>query len=533
MVASMVIIPFMIRMAPYLGMVDMPDQRKVHVAPIPRVGGVGIVIGSLLAIIVWLPIDNMIISYVVASFVLFLFGALDDSFELGHYVKFIGQFIAVAIVITFGDIWVQNIPLFDEPLSPLVGKVFSFFAIVGMVNAVNHSDGLDGLAGGESLLSLCCIAYLAYIVEGIELAIFAVAIIGGVLGFIRFNNHPAQIFMGDSGSQFLGFSLAVLTILLTQKVHASVSMALPLIILGLPIIDIIAVFIQRAYHGMNLFRASKNHIHHRLLELKFDHYQSVVIIYSIQILFVLCAVLFRYETDELIISVYFVSVILIFMSLIVAEKLGWQNVTENQDSKLTERINNLRNNMFFSDGLLLFLKYSIPLYFVVASLFLTEITDDFAVESVVIIILLVVSWLLRNIPISVYFQRAGIYALAVVLAYLAEQQYLVGEGVNYYLDMVYLPLLAVVAFVVARYARAVNFVMTPFDYLMGVLVLVAAIVQQSAIENIIIASVAVKSVILFYGCEIIINNKQLSAKNMLGFMSIASATILLLKSSLM
>ena len=531
MVISMVIIPFMIRIAPYIGMVDMPDQRKVHAQPVPRVGGIGIVIGSLLAIIIWLPLDDLNISYIVASLILFLFGALDDSFELGHYVKFIGQFISVGIVIHFGDVWIQNIPFWDESLSPLIGKPFTFFAIVGMINAINHSDGLDGLAGGESLLSLCCIAYLAYIVEGINLTIFSLAVIGGVLGFIRFNNHPARIFMGDSGSQFLGFSLAVLTILLSQQVHMSISMALPLLILGLPVIDIIAVFILRAYNGMNLFRASKNHIHHRLLELNFDHYQSVIVIYSVQALFVISAVLFRYEADLFIVLAYISAITLIFTLLVVAENTGWKNNADTHDSKLTAKINGLRNSRIFSDGFILFLKYSIPLYFVTASLYLSDITVDFAIESVVIILLLTFGWILKNKSISVYFQRAGVYALVVVIIYLTEQQSLTNEGLGYYIDIFYFPILAVVAFVVARYARTVNFVITPFDYLMGILVLVAAIVQQNAIDDSVIASVTVKSVIMFYACEILINNEKFNAKNILGVISISAASILLIKSA--
>ncbi|HFD13285.1 MAG TPA: undecaprenyl/decaprenyl-phosphate alpha-N-acetylglucosaminyl 1-phosphate transferase [Crenotrichaceae bacterium] len=326
MVISMVLIPVMIRMAPRLGMVDKPESRKVHLQPIPRVGGVGIVVGAIAAIIIWLPLDTLIWSYLAGALVLFVFGALDDSLELGHYVKFIGQFVAVGIVIFVGDVWVSNIPFIEVPLSETTGKIFTFFAIVGVINAINHSDGLDGLAGGESLLSLACMAYLAIIInepEGQALLIMIFAVIGGILGFMRFNNHPAQIFMGDSGSQFLGYSLAIFTIILTQQVHTSVSMALPLLILGLPVADILGVFAQRVYHGMNWFKASKNHIHHRLLELGFDHYQSVIVIYSIQVFLVVSAVKFRYASDLFVAGLYITTCALLFLVLYFLEKSGW------------------------------------------------------------------------------------------------------------------------------------------------------------------------------------------------------------------
>ena len=160
LVVSVAIIPVMIRLAPRLGMVDLPDPRKVHTIPTPRVGGVGIVIGSLIPILLWVPLDNAIVAYLFGALILLVFGLWDDSRELGHYVKFIGQFVAVLAVVYYGDVYVKTLPFADlEPISPTIGKPFTVFAIVGMINAVNHSDGLDGLAGGLSVLSLSCIAY--------------------------------------------------------------------------------------------------------------------------------------------------------------------------------------------------------------------------------------------------------------------------------------------------------------------------------------------------------------------------------------
>ncbi|RRQ21637.1 glycosyltransferase family 4 protein [Thiohalobacter thiocyanaticus] len=303
MVISMTLIPIMVRLAPVLGMVDKPDPRKVHTTPIPRVGGVGIVIGTLVPLLVWLQVDALLASYLVGALILLLFGAWDDAKELGHYVKFIGQFAAVIGVVYWGDLYVTQLPLLGhDALSESAGKVFTVIAMVGMINAMNHSDGLDGLAGGESLISLLAIIYLAFQAGGGLAVVIAVATIGGVFGFLRFNSHPARVFMGDGGSQFLGFTLGFLAVYLMTRVNPALSPALPLLFLGLPIVDILAVFAQRIYHGMNWFRATKNHIHHRLLELGFEHHESVITIYAIQALLVLLAVVLPYEHDLLIIA---------------------------------------------------------------------------------------------------------------------------------------------------------------------------------------------------------------------------------------
>ena len=532
MVISMVLIPVMIRMAPRLGMVDKPESRKVHLHPIPRVGGVGIVVGAIAAIIIWLPLDTLIWSYLAGALVLFVFGALDDSLELGHYVKFIGQFIAVGIVIFVGDVWVSNIPFIEVPLSETTGKIFTFFAIVGVINAINHSDGLDGLAGGESLLSLACMAYLAIIInepEGQALLIMIFAVIGGILGFMRFNNHPAQIFMGDSGSQFLGYSLAIFTIILTQQVHTSVSMALPLLILGLPVADILGVFAQRIYHGMNWFKASKNHIHHRLLELGFDHYQSVIVIYSVQVLLVVSAIQFRYASDLLVSALYLLVCGSLFVILYVLEKKGWRYIGVGGQSRVTLLINSLRERKLFTHGPLLLLKLAIPIYFIIGSLLVEQISEDLQIELLVIASLLIFSWLLRKYEFSDYLVRIGIYAISVVIVYLLEQQVIPDSGWLYYADFVYFSVLAITVAIVVRYARQVGFSVTPFDYLMVVLVIAAGIIQQNYGSDVALGYIVIKSVILFYGCEIAINDRKSDAKNLLGVTSFLVSAILLLK----
>ena len=203
MAISMVVIPLMMRLAPVLGMLDAPDARKVHTMPIPRVGGLGIVIGALVPMLVWLPFTDLTISILLGATILLVFGTWDDIAELGHYVKFIGQFLAAGIVVYYGDLYVSYFPLNNyETIPEFIGKPFTIFAIVGMINAINHSDGLDGLAGGESLISLSVIAYLAFVFDSDLMLIICAATVGGIFGFLRFNSHPARVFMGDGGASF-------------------------------------------------------------------------------------------------------------------------------------------------------------------------------------------------------------------------------------------------------------------------------------------------------------------------------------------
>jgi UDP-GlcNAc:undecaprenyl-phosphate GlcNAc-1-phosphate transferase len=169
MVISMAIIPLMARLAPMLGMLDKPDPRKVHTIPIPRVGGVGIVVGTLVPLLLWGPMAPMQQAYIFGSLVLLIFGVWDDVRTLGHYTKFVGQFIAVLTIVYYGDVYITQLPfvqLEDGGTVDMIGKPFTVFALVGMINAVNTSDGLDGLAGGMSILSMCCLGYLSFLAQG-------------------------------------------------------------------------------------------------------------------------------------------------------------------------------------------------------------------------------------------------------------------------------------------------------------------------------------------------------------------------------
>jgi UDP-GlcNAc:undecaprenyl-phosphate GlcNAc-1-phosphate transferase len=529
LIISMALIPLLIRFAPRLGMVDMPDPRKVHARPIPRVGGIGIVIGTVVSVLVWIPAYGWVPSYLVGALVLLLFGAWDDSRELGHYVKFIGQFIAAAAVVYWGDLWVAHFPFVSGDLHPAFGKPFTVVAIVGMINAINHSDGLDGLAGGESLLSLGCLAYLGYLAGGLDFVIVVGAVIGGVFGFLRYNTYPARVFMGDSGSQFLGFSLAVLAVRLTQQINPGLSMAVPALILGLPIFDILAVLAQRVYQGMNWFRATKNHVHHRLLALGYQHYQAVVIIYAVQAFFVLSAILFRYESDLLVLGTYIGGCALVFVLLALAEQRGWQ-VRQGVRSSHGVGFSGSVVGKRLSRLPLLVVQITVPAFLILASLWVGKIPVDSGIASIAIATVTLAGMLLyRSVAIAPTLIRLGVFSAGALLIYLVERN---ATGIhaayaNFY--VAYFVVMAVAIGTAIRIGGESEFRTTPLDYLLVGLVIAAGFLARGQLPGLDLGAIIMPLVVLFYGCELIVNRSSAAWVGAMSLSALLATLIVVLR----
>ncbi|MFK5891827.1 MAG: MraY family glycosyltransferase [Pseudomonadota bacterium] len=516
----MAIVPFMMRIAPHVGMVDLPDPRKVHTVPIPRVGGIGIVIGAIIPILLWLPFEPLITSYIFGCTVLLVFGVWDDSCELGHYVKFVGQFLSVLPVVFYADMYVTELPLVGD-IPDLLGQIFTVIAMVGMINATNHSDGLDGLAGGLSLLSLACIGYLMFLVGDTWMVLLVVSVMGGVFGFLRFNSHPARVFMGDGGSQFLGFSLGFLAIVLTQKSNPALSPALPLLLLGLPIADIIAVFYLRISGGMNWFKATRNHIHHRLLDLGFTHYESVIIIYLVQMFLILCSILFMYELDLLILSIYFGVIFSVFASLTILERRGYKLTRADGDSAIDGFINKKLKSEIVLKLLGNYVVLSVSVVFLSLSFIVDKVSSDIGYLS----IFLVASCLIVLVSVKKYIyvlMKAVLYVTAAMIVYL-DYQYLNGnDSLVYNIEIVIYALMAVAVVLVIKFDDDVDFTMSPLDYLMAIIVIVAFTVLSLSAESSVYGSYIVKLILLFYGCELI------EKRNARGFKTVSFVSMLTL-----
>lgn len=293
------LIPVLVRWAPAIGLTDAPGPRKVHSVPVPRVGGLAMAVGLLLPTLMAVRLTPPIRGVLLGLVVLLIFGLWDDRVNLGYRTKFAGQVLAAGLCMIVGNVHIGSLMVGSVIVLPeAVSVFFTFLFLVGITNAVNLADGLDGLAGGLVLLCLCAIALFAAMSGNVTVVEMSLIEAGAVLGFLRFNTHPARIFMGDSGSQMLGFSVGALALLATQGETSPLSAALPLLLLGLPIMDTAAVMLTRIRAGRSPFSADSNHLHHRLLALGFAHREAVLIIYLMQVALVLLAYTLRFESDS-------------------------------------------------------------------------------------------------------------------------------------------------------------------------------------------------------------------------------------------
>ncbi len=234
------------------------------------------------------------------------------------------------------------VPFFGiDPVSAWLSIPLTVGFIVGVTNAINLSDGLDGLAAGSSLIALTAIAWMFYDNQSLSMALVTLAALGGVCGFLRYNNHPAIIFMGDTGSQFLGFTAAVLAILLTQQANTALNPGLLLLLLGLPILDTVTVMFWRIRHGRSPFMPDRNHFHHRLLDFGLYHYEAVSFIYIAQALMVLCGYLLRYESDVAVTGAY-AGIALAVLAMFRLARVLDVRFHANADAKERSRVRELR-----------------------------------------------------------------------------------------------------------------------------------------------------------------------------------------------
>jgi len=300
------LIPMMIRFADRYQVVDLPNPRKIHVRPVPRIGGLAMAVGVFIPIILWTIADEFVRAFIAATSILILFGLIDDMKGLNYKTKFGGQILAALVIIFYGGLKISSLGSLlpgEMQLTEWMKIALSLVVIVGVTNALNLADGLDGLAGGVSLLSFCCIGYLAYLDGSNTVLLITMAVAGAIFGFLRFNTHPASLFMGDTGSQLLGFTAIVLAVKTTQG-NTPLSPVLPLIILGLPVLDTLTVMVQRINQGRSPFSPDKNHFHHRLISFGLSHSEAVFVIYLIQALMILSAIFFRYYSDWLLVAGY-------------------------------------------------------------------------------------------------------------------------------------------------------------------------------------------------------------------------------------
>ena len=280
------ITPIIKRIASHIGAMDIPNERKVHKEPMPRLGGLGIYSGFLIGYMLFGEHTVIMNSILIGSFVLIITGIIDDIKPLKASHKLIGQFIAALIVVIYGGLLLRDASFFGLYIKfGIFSYPITVLFILGCINCLNLIDGLDGLAGGISSIFFLTIGIIAYCQGRIGLSVVLTFIMfGSTLGFLVHNFNPAKIFMGDTGSMFLGFIISVITLLGFKTIITS-SIIIPLFILIVPILDTTAAIIRRKLKGESIGTPDKSHFHHQLLRRNYSVRTTVLIIYLITALF--------------------------------------------------------------------------------------------------------------------------------------------------------------------------------------------------------------------------------------------------------
>lgn len=286
LVVSYALTPSVKKLAIKIGAVDRPNARKVHTHVIPRLGGLAIYIGFMAAVLFCVPLQHELVGMLLGCTAIVAVGIWDDICNIPAKVKLVGQILAACIPIAFGIQieWLTN-PFGDIIVLPeLIAIPVTIFWIIGFTNTVNLIDGLDGLAAGVAFIASISMFLLAYNLNQFLPALVIVSMAGAALGFLQYNFNPAKIFMGDTGSMLLGYTLSVAAVLGLVKTAATVALVVPIIALGLPILDTTFAIIRRKMSGVPIFQPDKGHLHHRLLALGMTQKQAVLIMYFVSMI---------------------------------------------------------------------------------------------------------------------------------------------------------------------------------------------------------------------------------------------------------
>ena len=330
--------PLVRRFAFKIGAIDIPkDNRRMHKKPTPRIGGLAIIFGFTVATLCFAQPSRQLYGTLAGAAIIAVMGVIDDCKNLPAKLKFVIQIIAALVVVFAGDIKIDVFTnpnfLSDNPywvLPEWLSVTLTVIWIVFITNAVNFIDGLDGLAAGVSAIMSISLVFISIRVGEYSIAILGIALMGSCFGFLPFNFNPAKIFMGDTGSTFLGFMLATLSIQGVFKSYAVISFAVPLLILGLPLFDALFAMIRRILRGQSPMTADRGHLHHRLVDMGFSQKQTVFILYAISGVLGITAVLLA-ESGVL---RALLLVICVLILLLIGSMLGKKSyVHQHQDNR--------------------------------------------------------------------------------------------------------------------------------------------------------------------------------------------------------
>lgn len=315
---SVLITPIIKKIALHIGSVDKPNERRINKKPMPTLGGLVLFLSFLLGYMIFSSKILDMIPILIGGLIIILTGIIDDINPLPAKVKLIGQICAASIVTIYGGLVINNIDAFGIYLNfGIMAYPITIFFIVAMVNVVNIIDGLDGLASGVCGIYFLTISIISIIRNNfIGLDIYlSLIMLGSTLGFLVHNFYPAKIYLGDSGAMFLGYIVSIIAIIGFKNVTLT-SFIVPILIMAVPIFDTTCAIVRRIVEKKPISLADKKHLHHQLLEMKFSHKKSVLIIYWIDFMFALTSIIYVLKNNTLGIVMYIILTIIVVWFII-------------------------------------------------------------------------------------------------------------------------------------------------------------------------------------------------------------------------
>ena len=333
--------PVVKKIALHIGAIDIPNKRKVHKTPIPRMGGVGIYAGFLIGYMLFGSESIRMNAILIGSFIIIITGLIDDIKPVPAKYKFLGQIVAASVIPLYGGIVLQDVSAFGIYINfGVLAPVITILFIVAIMNCINIIDGLDGLASGIAIIYFLMIGIIAVLFKSTGLdMILTFIMLGATLGFWVYNFNPASIFMGDSGSLFLGYIISVIALLGYKNVTFT-SLIVPIFLLAIPIMDTLFAIIRRLLKHESIAMPDKSHLHHQLLKLNFSVKKTVIIIYLVDILFAIASInyVFGDKLSGIIIYIILFIIVVVFI-------LKTDIITEKKKDTRVNIIKKIKDNL--------------------------------------------------------------------------------------------------------------------------------------------------------------------------------------------
>jgi len=320
---STLTVPLFTDMAVRLGIIDIPDERKIHSGHTPRLGGMGIISGVFISVLVFCKPDLEYLYLALANFFIIFIGVYDDSRGASPILKLLFQVLAATVVIFFMGVRFEfSVPWLTWLNNDIVMILLTYFWIALVTNAVNLIDGVDGLAGGISFMAFGSLMVASFADKNMNYMI-SLAFLGGILGFLRYNLPKASVFMGDTGSLFLGFNIAVISLSSSFKTNTIMSVLMPTLFILIPLFDTFLAIIRRLLRFQNPMKADREHLHHKLLDLNLSAGQTLMIFYALSI--ILSAVALIFFRDQKLYMVL-LAVVILYLFLLMIKLLNFADI---------------------------------------------------------------------------------------------------------------------------------------------------------------------------------------------------------------